>query len=60
MPTIIEQAIQKLEWQNDKSIDSPTARTIATLEALGLLAFHIERIADALEAQKEGKVWAVK
>lgn len=58
--SIIQQEIKKLEWQNDKGIDSPTARTIALLNAVDVLAFHIERIADALEAQKEDKVWEAK
>ncbi len=40
----IEQAIQKLEWQNDKGIDSDTARMIALLEALDEIAEQLANI----------------
>ena len=40
----IEQAIQKLEWQNDKGIDSETARMLALLEALNEIAEQLANI----------------
>jgi len=40
----IEQAISKLQWLNDKGIDSETARTIALLEALNEIANQLSNI----------------
>lgn len=45
----IEKAIQKLEWQNDKGIDSETARIIALLEALNEIAEQLANIHQAIQ-----------
>lgn len=44
----IERAIQKLEWQNDKGLDSETQRTIALLEAFNEIAEQLANINQVL------------
>lgn len=44
----IEQAIQKLEWQNDKGIESTTQQVIALLEALNEIAEQLANINQAI------------
>jgi hypothetical protein len=56
MHSIIQREIEKLEWQNAKGIESSTQKTTTLLVALDLIAFHIERVADALESQRKTNI----
>jgi len=48
----IERAIQKLVWDNDKGIDSDTARILAILEALNEIAEQLAKINQAIRFDK--------